>query len=73
MSGFPVDDILKIQSLMTMVGGRVISLNDRLAEEWNMTGVGEQFNIDMERVEATIAEAEKSVPWVSGPVGGGDN
>jgi predicted amidohydrolase YtcJ len=69
----PVDDILKIQSLMTMVGGRVISLNDSLAEEWNTPPVGEQFNIDMERVEATIAEANKSVPWVSGPVGGGDN
>ena len=69
----PVDDILKIQSLMTMVGGRVISLNDSLAEEWNTPPVGEQFNIDMERVEATIAEANKSVTWVSGPVGGGDN
>ena len=55
---------------MTMVGGRVISLNDRLAEEWNTPPVGEQFNIDMERVEETIAEAEQSVPWVSGPVGG---
>ena len=51
---------------MTMVGGRVISLNDSLAEEWNMIGVGEQFNIDLERVEATIAEAKKAVPWVSG-------
>jgi predicted amidohydrolase YtcJ len=69
----PVDDILKIQSLMTMVGGRVISLNDSLAEEWNTPPVGEQFNIDMERVEATIAEANKSVPWVSGPIGAGDN
>ncbi len=67
----PVNDILKIQSLMTMVGGRVISLNDRLAEEWNMTPVGEQFNIDLERVEATIAEAEQAVPWVSG-LGGGN-
>jgi len=65
--------ILKIQSLMTMVGGRVISLNDSLAEEWNTIGVGEQFNIDMERVEATIAAAAKAVPWVSGPVGAEDN
>ena len=64
----PVDDILKIQSLMTMVGGKVISLNDSLAEEWNMTGVGEQFNIDLERVEAIIAEANESVAWVSGSI-----
>ena len=69
----PVDDILKTQSLMTMVGGKVISLNDSLAKEWNMTGVGEQFNIDMERVEATIAEANRSVPWVSGSIIPKDN
>ena len=64
----PVNDILKIQSLMTMVGGRMISLNDSLAAEWNTIGVGEQFNIDMERVEATLAEAENAVPWVSGSI-----
>jgi len=29
--------------------------------------------IDMERVEATIAAAEKAVPWVSGPVGAEGN
>jgi len=50
------------------VGGKVISLNDSLAEEWNMTGVGEQFNIDLERVEAIIAEANESVAWVSGSI-----
>jgi len=53
---------------MTMVGGRMISLNDSLASEWNTIGVGEQFNIDMERVEATLAEAENAVPWVSGSI-----
>jgi predicted amidohydrolase YtcJ len=65
----PENDILKIQPVMVMVGGRVISLHDSLAREWNTPPVAEQYNLNLARVEEVIQEAEMARPWVSGPVG----
>lgn len=47
----PVDDILKIRPLMTMVGGRIVSLNGSLAKEWGAEPVGPQFNFDDKQIE----------------------
>src|SRR5581483_9819279 len=36
----PVEDISKIQVLMTMVGGRIVHLRKDLAQEWGLPAVG---------------------------------
>jgi cytosine/adenosine deaminase-related metal-dependent hydrolase len=52
----PVDDLLKIRPLMTMVGGKVIVLNQSLASEWGTTPVGPDYNFEDSEV-AWIGEA----------------
>ena len=53
----PVDDILKIRPLMTMVGGRMAILNASLAKEWNTQPIGSQYNFD-----------DKDVAWIGQPL-----
>jgi predicted amidohydrolase YtcJ len=52
----PVDDILKIRPLMTAVGGRIVTLNSSLADEWRMPPVGNQYNF-----------ADKDIEWIGKP------
>jgi predicted amidohydrolase YtcJ len=47
----PVNDILKVRPLMTMVGGKVTVLNASLATEWGVPEVGHQFNFEDAQVE----------------------
>ena len=47
----PVDDLLKIRPLMTMVGGKMVTLNASLAGEWAVPPVGNQFNFDDKQLE----------------------
>jgi len=42
----PVDDILKVRPLMTMVGGKMVTLNGSLGKEWGTPEVGTQFHFD---------------------------
>lgn len=42
----PVDDILKIRVLMTMVGGKTVPLIPSLAREWDMQPTGAQVELD---------------------------
>jgi hypothetical protein len=66
----PENDILRIQPLMTVVGGKTIALHKKLATEWNTTPVGEEYNYDEEGVNELLRIHEGAKPWVSGPVGG---
>lgn len=47
----PVDDILKIRPLMTMMGGKMIVLNASLAGEWGISEVGPQFGFEDDQIE----------------------
>jgi hypothetical protein len=47
----PVDDILKIHPLMTMVGGKMIVLNDALASDFGVEPVGPDYDFKDEDVE----------------------
>ncbi len=67
----PLNDILRLQPLMTMVGGRVISLHDSLAAAWNTPPVGEQFNVDHSAIDELLERTEKATPWTGGPIGPG--
>lgn len=61
----PVDDILKIRPLMTMVGGKVSALNTSLATEWKTTPVGNQYGFedkDIEWIGKKLAEDSKVAP-----------
>jgi hypothetical protein len=53
----PVDDILKIRPLMTMVGGKIQALNSSLATEWNTPQVGNQYNFE-----------DKDIAWIGQPM-----
>jgi predicted amidohydrolase YtcJ len=53
----PVDDILKMRPLMTMVGGKMMSLNEALAKDWKMEEIGPQFSFDDAQIE-----------WIGKPV-----
>ena len=66
----PENDILRIQPLLTMVGGKVVSLHERLATEWNTAPVGEEYNYDREEVDEILRVAEQARPWTGGPVAG---
>ncbi len=66
----PENEILKIQPLLTMVGGKIISLHEKLATDWNTAPVGEPYNLDEKEVDELIRMAEQAKPWTSGPVGG---
>ena len=66
----PENEILRIQPLLTMVGGKIISLHERLAADWNTAPVGEPYNVDQDEVNELIRAAEQAKPWISGPVGG---
>ncbi|MEE2840062.1 MAG: amidohydrolase family protein [Acidobacteriota bacterium] len=66
----PENDILRIQPLLTMVGGKVISLHERLATEWNTAPVGEEYNYDQEEVDEILRVAEQARPWTGGPIAG---
>ena len=52
-----------------MVGGKIISLHERLAADWNTAPVGEPYNIDEKEVDKLIRMAEQAKPWTGGPVG----
>ena len=52
-----------------MVGGKIISLHERLAADWNTAPVGEPYNVDQDGVNELIRAAEQAKPWTSGPVG----
>ena len=47
----PVDDLLKIRPLMTMVGGNIQALNSSLANLWGVESVGHQYDFDDEDLE----------------------
>jgi predicted amidohydrolase YtcJ len=47
----PVDEILKVRPLMTMVGGKIINLKAALAKEFNTTEVGPQTGFEDAQVE----------------------
>ena len=47
----PVDDILKIRPLMTMVGGKIEALHGSLANQWGVEPVGHQYNFDDNQLE----------------------
>ena len=46
----PVDDILKVRPLMTMVGGRIQVLQGSLAEEFGVPAVGPEYGFRDEDV-----------------------
>ncbi len=46
----PIDDILKIRPLMTMVGGKMIVLQESLAKDFGMQPVGPAYNFRDEDV-----------------------
>ncbi len=47
----PEDEILKIRPLMTMVGGRMIVLQEALAKDFGTRSVGPPYNFKDEDVE----------------------
>ena len=47
----PVDDILKIRPLMTMVGGKIEALHGSLDNQWGVEPVGHQYNFDDNQLE----------------------
>ncbi len=47
----PVDDILKIRPLMTMVGGKIEALHGSLASEWGVEPVGYQYHFEDSQLE----------------------
>ncbi len=48
----PVNDILKVRTPMTMVGGKIIQLQESLANEFGMEQVGPVYDFSDEEVEA---------------------
>jgi hypothetical protein len=47
----PVDDILRIHPLMTMVGGKIAALQESLANDLGMEPIGPAFDFKDEEVE----------------------
>ena len=47
----PVDDILKVHPLMTMLGGKMVALQESLASDFGMQPVGPAFDFNDEDVE----------------------
>jgi len=47
----PVDDILKIRPLMTMVGGKMVVLQESLAKDFGMQAVGPAYTFADEDVD----------------------
>jgi predicted amidohydrolase YtcJ len=64
----PENDILKVRPLMTMVGGKVVSLNKSLAQEWNTAPVGEQFDFEDHEVDWVLKELATAKPWNGEPI-----
>ena len=57
----PVDDILKIRPLMTMVGGKVVVLQESLARDFGVEAVGPAYTFedsDLEHLGKPLAEAD---------------
>ncbi|TDI07543.1 MAG: hypothetical protein E2P08_05700, partial [Acidobacteria bacterium] len=55
----PVDDILKVHPLMTMVGGKIVVVQESLANEFGMEPIGPVFDFkdeDVEHLGKPIAE-----------------
>ena len=48
----PVNDILKVRTPMTMVGGKIIQLQESLANEFGMEQVGPVYDFSDEEVAA---------------------
>ena len=46
-----IDDILKIRPLMTMVGGRMIVLQESLANDFGIDAVGPIYDFRVEDIE----------------------
>ncbi len=46
----PVDDILKIRPLMTMVGGKMIVLQESLGKDFGLQAVGPPYDFQDEAV-----------------------
>jgi predicted amidohydrolase YtcJ len=59
----PENDILKIRPLMTMVGGKVVALNSKLATEFKTEPVGYQFDFKDEEIQWIYDELKASKPW----------
>ncbi|MDA2934431.1 amidohydrolase family protein, partial [Acidobacteria bacterium AH-259-D05] len=56
----PIEDILKIRPLMTMVGGRMIVLQESLARDFGIEGVGPSYDFkdeDIEHIGKPLAES----------------
>ena len=47
----PVDDILKVRPLMTMVGGKIEALQPPLANEWGVGAVGHEYSFEDSQLE----------------------
>jgi hypothetical protein len=57
----PVDDILKIRPLMTMVGGKVVVLQESLARDFGVEAVGPAYTFedsDLEHLGKPLAGAD---------------
>jgi hypothetical protein len=59
----PENDILKIRPLMTMVGGKVVALNDKLAQEWKTAPVGQQFDFEDSEIDWIYKQLATAKPW----------
>jgi hypothetical protein len=58
----PVDDILKVRPLMTMVGGKMIVLQESLASDFGVQPVGPEYDFrdgDVEHIGMPLAEIAK--------------
>jgi predicted amidohydrolase YtcJ len=70
----PEDDILKVRPLMTMVGGKMIVLQEALAKDFGVSPVGPAYSFkddDVEHIGAPLAEIAKKFanrPDTSAPV-----
>jgi hypothetical protein len=65
---FTVDDILKVRPLMTMVGGNVVALNNKLAQEWKTPPVGQQYEIEDKEFEWIYKMVAEAKPWNGEPI-----
>jgi cytosine/adenosine deaminase-related metal-dependent hydrolase len=59
----PENDILKVRPLMTMVGGKVVALHQKLADEWKTPQVGVQFDFEDSEIEWIYDSIANAKPW----------
>jgi hypothetical protein len=53
---------------MTMVGGKVVVLNNKLAQEWKTPPVGEQFDFEDSEIEWIYKQIASAKPWNGEPM-----